>query len=93
MSESSAPDMLVQRLHSLAVKHGLTIKEMTIKEMAQPCGVPKSSLEGYLRLKEPKRPGIDAVVSIAAAMNVSIDWLVGRSDSVEVAENERKKLQ
>ena len=87
MDKSANPDVLVQRLHGLAVKHGLTIKEM-----AQRCGVPKSSLEGYMRLKDAKRPGVDALVAIADAMGVSIDWLVGRSDAREVGEAERRRI-
>lgn len=35
-------------------------------------------MESYLRTKNPKRPGVDALLSISNAMNVSIDWLVGR---------------
>jgi len=87
MDDKAVPDILVQRLHSLAVQRGLTIKEM-----AQKCGVPKSSLEGYMRLKDAKRPGIDALVSIADAMGVSIDWLVGRSEGREVGEGERRRI-
>ena len=87
MSEEAEPDILVQRLHMLAVQRGLTIKEM-----AQKCGVPKSSLEGYMRLKDAKRPGVDALVSIADAMGVSIDWLVGRADAREMGEAERRRM-
>ena len=87
MSENARTDVLVQRLHGLAVQHALTIKDM-----AQRCGVPKSSLEGYMRLKAAKRPGVDALVAIADAMGVSIDWLVDRSDSREVGEAERRRI-
>jgi transcriptional regulator with XRE-family HTH domain len=87
MSDEVEPDILVQRLHMLAVQRGLTIKEM-----AQKCGVPKSSLEGYMRLKDAKRPGVDALVSIADAMGVSIDWLVGRVDARQMGEAERRRM-
>lgn len=87
MDDKAVPDVLVQRLHILAVQRGLTIKEM-----AQKSSVPKSSLEGYMRLKDAKRPGIDALVSIADAMGVSIDWLVGRSEGREVGEGERRRI-
>ena len=87
MDDTGQPDVLVQRLHSLAVKHGLTIKEMALK-----CGIPKSSLEGYMRLKDAKRPGIDAIVAIADAMAVSTDWLCGRSELLQLGEEERKRL-
>lgn len=87
MDDTSEPDILVQRLHQLAVRNGITVKEM-----AEKCGVPKSSLEGYMRLRGAKRPGVDAVIAIADAMNVSIDWLVGRSDSKEIGEAERRRI-
>ncbi len=87
MDDSQQPDILVQRLHSLAVQHGLTIKQM-----AEKSGVPKSSLEGYMRLKGAKRPGIDAVISIADSMGVSIDWLVGRSEGRQIGEEERRRI-
>ncbi|MES2334512.1 MAG: helix-turn-helix transcriptional regulator [Pseudomonadota bacterium] len=87
MNDIAGPDLLVQRLHSLAVQRGLTIKDM-----AQMCGVPKSSLEGYMRLKNAKRPGVDALIAIADAMGVSIDWLCGRSDGRQVGEEERVRI-
>lgn len=87
MDDTSETDMLVQRLHQLAVRHGLTVKEMSER-----CGVPKSSLEGYMRLKGAKRPGIDAMIAIADAMGVTIDWLVGRSDGREFGEAERRRI-
>ncbi|MFW2545320.1 helix-turn-helix domain-containing protein [Primorskyibacter sp. 2E107] len=87
MDDTAQTDILVQRLHFLAVRHGLNVKEM-----AEKCGVPKSSLEGYMRLKGAKRPGIDALIAIADAMDVSIDWLVGRSDGKGMGEAERRQL-
>ncbi|MGC9418277.1 MAG: helix-turn-helix domain-containing protein [Rhodovulum sp.] len=86
MADTEEPDILVRRLHSLLVSHGLTIKEM-----AERCGVPKSSLEGYMRLKGAKRPGVDALVAIADGMGVSIDWLVGRTDAWQPSEEDRQR--
>lgn len=63
------------RLRQLQAKHNLTIQEM-----ADRCGMPKRSLENYMKLKEPQRPGVDALIGIADGMGVSIDWIVGRSD-------------
>ncbi|WP_081531265.1 helix-turn-helix domain-containing protein [Rhodovulum sp. P5] len=74
MNDSGRPDILVERLHIVQNREGLTIKEM-----AERCGLPKSSLESYMRVKGPKRPGIDALLAISEGMGVSIDWLVGRS--------------
>ncbi|MBK8439691.1 MAG: hypothetical protein IPL38_09340 [Rhodobacter sp.] len=43
-------------------------------------------------LKDAKRPGVDALVSIADAMRVSIDWITGRSDAKEVGEAELRRI-
>ena len=75
MDDIEEPDILVQRLHQIAVRHGLNVKDV-----AEKCGVPKSSLERYVRLKGAKRPGIDALIMSAKGFDVSIDWLVGRTD-------------
>ncbi|TCP43366.1 helix-turn-helix domain-containing protein [Rhodovulum marinum] len=74
MTDTDEPDVLVGRLAHLAFTRGLSIREM-----AERCGIPKSSMEGYMRVKGAKRPGVDALIAIANGMDVSIDWLVGRS--------------
>ena len=74
MVDIEAPSELVNRLHGLRISRGLTIQLM-----AEKCGIPKSSLESYMKLSGAKRPGVDALTAIADAMDVSIDWLVGRA--------------
>jgi transcriptional regulator with XRE-family HTH domain len=74
MADIAAPSELVNRLHSVRISNGLTIQQMASK-----CGIPKSSLESYMKMTGAKRPGIDALMSIADGMNVSLDWLVGRA--------------
>jgi transcriptional regulator with XRE-family HTH domain len=75
MTDVELPSELVNRLHSLRISRGLTIQQM-----AEKCGIPKSSMESYMKMfGGAKRPGIDALISIADGMDVSIDWLVGRS--------------
>lgn len=54
--------------------------------MAELCGVPKSSLESYMKMSGAKRPGVDALIAIADGMNVQLDWLVGRSEIAEAGE-------
>ena len=53
---------------------------LTIQEIADRCGMPKRSLENYMNVKDPQRPGVDALMAMADGLGVSIDWLVGRSD-------------
>lgn len=74
MADTEVPSELVNRLHEVRISRGLTIQQM-----AEKCGIPKSSLESYMKLSGAKRPGVDALTSIADAMDVSIDWLVGRA--------------
>ena len=74
MADIEVPTELVNRLHKVRISRGLTIQQM-----AEQCGIPKSSLESYMKLSGAKRPGVDALTSIADAMDVSIDWLVGRA--------------
>ena len=79
MDDEAVPADLVHRLHTLRIRKGLTIQEM-----ANQCGLPKSSLESYMRMEGARRPGLDALVAIGSGMNVSLDWLVGRaSDSFD----------
>jgi transcriptional regulator with XRE-family HTH domain len=75
MGDSDTPDVLVERLHLLRARSGLSTQQLATR-----CGIPKSSMESYMRLKDAKRPGIDALISISNAMNVSLDWLAGRVD-------------
>ncbi len=75
MSEDSNASDLAERLRTLQAVNGLTIKEM-----ADRSGLPKRSLENYMNIKGPQRPGVDALIRIANAFGVSIDWIVGRAD-------------
>lgn len=75
MSNKEPTSELVNRLHSLRIRRG-----MTIQQMAEASGLPKSSLESYMRIEGARRPGVDALVSLANGLDVSIDWLVGRSN-------------
>lgn len=75
MGDNTEHDVLVERLHLLRARSGLSTVQLATR-----CGIPKSSMESYLRLKNPKRPGIDALIAISEAMNVSLDWLAGRAD-------------
>lgn len=74
MTDIETPSELVNRLHSVRISKGLTIQQMAAK-----CGIPKSSLESYMKMTGAKRPGIDALIAIADGMKVSLDWLVGRA--------------
>lgn len=74
MTDVERPSELVHRLHRLRYDRGLTIQEM-----AEKCGLPKSSLESYMRPEGARKPGLEALVAIGDGMQVSLDWLAGRS--------------
>lgn len=63
-----------------------SMRALTIQEMADLCGLPKRSLENYMNLKEPQRPGIDALIGVADGFGVSIDWIVGRAEASDIGE-------
>jgi transcriptional regulator with XRE-family HTH domain len=75
MSDDPKFNDVAQKLRSIQNHYGYTLQEM-----ADNCGMPKWSLENYMRLKNPQRPGLDALKSLADGLNVSIDWLLGRVD-------------
>lgn len=75
MSDTAADDDVARKLRALQDFYGLTLQEM-----ADRCGLPKRSLENYIRTKKPQRPGLDALRSMADGLEVSIDWLIGRTD-------------
>lgn len=66
---------VAERLRLLQAKN-----DLTIQEMADRCGLPKRSLENYMNLKNPQRPGLDALVRIADGLATSVDWIVGRGE-------------
>lgn len=81
MDKDRNPTDVAQRLRHLQAKH-----RQTIQEMAQRYGLSKRSLENYMNLKRPQRPGLDALISIADGYSVSVEWLVGRDGEAETPE-------
>jgi transcriptional regulator with XRE-family HTH domain len=62
----------------------------SLQQMADKSGLSKSSLQNYMRKKDPQKPGVDAVISLSSGLKVSADWLLGMSSSrgaqIETAE-------
>ncbi len=58
--------------------------DWTVQEMADLTGLPKRSLENYMRKENPQLPGVEALVKIAHGLGVSLDWLVLGEDSHSV---------
>ena len=57
------------------VKVMLAMREMTQKELAEKTGIPKRSLDNYLREKG-SMPPADYAVLIAKALNTTVEYLV-----------------
>jgi len=78
MTNANGALVVAERLHLLRHRRGLTVQEM-----ADRCGLPKRSLENYMHIVSPQRPGLDALIAISDGLDVSIDWLVGKAtDSI-----------
>jgi len=81
MLKSASATDVASRLRALQERFGLTIQEMAAR-----CGLPKRSLENYMKLKNAQRPGLDALIALADGMDISVDWIVGRSEMSKVPE-------
>ena len=71
MSEVASSDGLAGRLRRLQHLH-----DWTIKEMAGKSGLPKRSLENYMRKELPQLPGLEAIIKMSQGFDVSLDWLL-----------------
>ena len=62
--------LFVSRLKEAKEKKGITIKEL-----ADQCGVSTSAMNRYLA--ETSMPTLDVAINMSKALNVSLDWLCG----------------
>jgi transcriptional regulator with XRE-family HTH domain len=69
------------------LKGELDYKNMSVKELAYVTGIPKQTLDKYL-LQDGRMPPADKAVSIARALDVSVEYLVtGKNTSDEKSRN------
>jgi len=64
------------------LKAQLEYSGMLVKELAALSGVKKKTIDSYLGIRGYK-PSVDAAVSIAKAMGVTVEYLVTGTDSVK----------
>ena len=69
------------------VSHVLDVKKVTLKELSDSTGIPYGSLKN-MRGCEHRPPSLSDALSIAKALNVSIDYLCGNSTRKESREAE-----
>ena len=67
---------------ALLIKNLCKEKKITIKSMLSDCGLNKGFMYGLE--KEGKSPSCNNLIKLADYFNVSIDYLVGRSDKKEL---------
>ncbi|MCI5075584.1 helix-turn-helix domain-containing protein [Oricola sp.] len=60
-----------ERLHTLKAE-----RDLTVREMAERCGLGKKRMENYLSRHAPTQPGLDALAAIAVGLQVAPNWLV-----------------
>ena len=53
-------------------------KQLTQKELANVCGIEETTIQ---RLEYGGKPSLDTVIKLADYFQVSIDYLIGRSDN------------
>jgi len=70
----------------------LDYQGLTVKELSKKTGVPKTSLECYLRTKS-NMPAADVAVKIARVLDVSVEYLVTGEAGKPFATAEKAKNQ
>lgn len=57
-------------------------QDWTVQEMAALAGIPKRSLENYMRKADPQIPSAEVLAKMAEAYAVPVDWLLFGAESV-----------
>jgi transcriptional regulator with XRE-family HTH domain len=62
------------------LRNELDFKDIKVKELSDKCGIPKATLECYLRTQSTK-PSVENAVKIARELKVSVEYLVIGEDA------------
>lgn len=54
---------------------------LTIQGLADKTGIPKRTIENYLRSKDPQLPSVEAAAKLSIGLGVSLDWLLLNSNA------------
>lgn len=71
MADFSPVSGLASRLRQLQVQN-----DWTVVEMAQLVGIPKRSLENYMRKEHAQVPSVEVIVKMSQGFGVALDWLL-----------------
>lgn len=66
---------IAHQIRTLRARHG-----WTTQDMAEKTGLPKRTLDSYMRRENPPLPGLEALRKMAVGLGVSLDWLVFGED-------------
>ena len=67
---------------TIRLKQAMKDQSFTAESLAEAADIPAASLRGWTCARS--MPRLDAVVKMADALNVSIDWLTGRKENREI---------
>lgn len=79
MEDSYSQTNFAARLRQLQGKQG-----WTVQEMADLAGIPKRSLENYMRKNTPQVPSVEVLVRMSFGFGVPVDWLLFGAEHVAV---------
>jgi len=63
------------------LRNELDFQDIKVKELSDKCGIPKATLECYLRTQSTE-PSVENAVIIARELKVSVEYLVTGEDAV-----------
>jgi len=79
IATGAVPTDLVRRLHAVSIERSLDIQEM-----ANQCELPKIAARICMKMDGARRPGVDALASIARGKGISADGLPGSKTDEQV---------
>lgn len=78
----------IDRIEILHTRMAQYVKEKTdgnIENLGKLCGVAKSTMYDLMSVASHKTPRLDTLIQIANYYNISLDWLLGYSDIMELS--------
>ncbi len=60
-------------------------RDLTVSQLSKETGIPKRTLEKYLRRSGAASPGVETIRTICTTYDISADWLLGLTDKSDQA--------
>jgi transcriptional regulator with XRE-family HTH domain len=74
------------------LKQTIAEREMTTPGLSEKTGISVNTLHGWLYTRKPSNPAVKDLAKIAAALGVSMEYLMTGKESAELKEEERHLL-